>query len=116
MQPIRRRTFVGAVFAGLGITGLSARPPKPKVGAIPMREFGKTGVKLSIVGQGGWALSLLRNKEAAQAHVRHAYDLGLNYFDTAHGYWEGHSEEVYGDVLSEVRKHVFITTKSGNRT
>lgn len=40
-QPIRRRTFVGAVFAGLGITGLSARPPKPKAGGIPMREFGR---------------------------------------------------------------------------
>jgi predicted aldo/keto reductase-like oxidoreductase len=115
-QPIRRRTFVGAVFAGLGITGLSARPPKPKAGAIPMREFGKTGVKLTIVGQGGWALMLLRTKEAAVAHVRHAYDLGINYFDTAHSYWNGHSEEVYGEVLADVRKHVFITTKSGART
>jgi aryl-alcohol dehydrogenase-like predicted oxidoreductase len=116
MQPIRRRTFVGAVFAGLGITGLSARPPKPKAGGIPMREFGKTGVKLTVVGQGGWALALLRNKDAARAHVRHAYDLGINYFDTAHGYWDGHSEEVYGDVLPDVRKNVFITTKCGKRT
>lgn len=116
MQPIRRRTFVGAVFAGLGLTGLSARPPKPKSGLIPVREFGKTGVKLTVVGQGGWALSLMRTKEAATAHVRRAYDLGVNYFDTAHGYWEGHSEEVYGEVLSTVRKHVFITTKSGHRT
>jgi predicted aldo/keto reductase-like oxidoreductase len=116
MQPIHRRTFVGAVFAGLGITGLSARPPKPKVGATPMREFGKTGVKLTVIGQGGWALSLLRTKEAAQAHVRHAYDLGLNYFDTAHSYWDGHSEEIYGDVLADVRQNVFITTKSEKRT
>ena len=113
---VGRRSFVGAAFAGLGITGLSARPPKPKVGATPTREFGKTGVKLTIVGQGGSRLALLRNKEAARAHVRYAYDLGLNYFDCAHSYWDGHSEEVYGDVLSEVRKQVFITTKSGKRT
>lgn len=116
MQPIRRRTFVGAVFAGLGITGLSAQPPKPKVGATPMREFGKTGVKLTVIGQGGARLALLRTNEAARSHVRHAYDLGLNYFDCAHAYWDGHSEEVYGDVLADVRKNVFITTKCIKRT
>jgi aryl-alcohol dehydrogenase-like predicted oxidoreductase len=81
-----------------------------------MREFGKTGVKLTVIGQGGARLALLRTKEAARPHVRYAYDLGLNYFDCAHSYWDGHSEEVYGDVLSDVRKNVFITTKCGKRT
>jgi predicted aldo/keto reductase-like oxidoreductase len=81
-----------------------------------MREFGKTGVKLTVIGQGGARLALLRTKERARAHVRHAYDLGLNYFDCAHSYWEGRSEEVYGDVLSEVRKELFITTKCIKRT
>jgi predicted aldo/keto reductase-like oxidoreductase len=116
MQPMCRRTFVGAVFTGLGITGLSAHPPKPKVGATPMREFGKTGVKLTVIGQGGARLALLRTKEAARSHVRHAYDLGLNYFDCAHAYWNGHSEEVYSDVLADLRKNVFITTKCIKRT
>lgn len=113
---MNRRAFSGAVFAGLGLTSLSARAAKPKSGATPMRDFGRTGVKLSVVGQGGARLALLRTKEAARAHVRYAYDLGLNYFDCAHSYWEGHSEEVYGDVLSDVRKKVFITTKSSKRT
>ena len=112
---IGRRTFVGTVFTGLGITGMSAQPPKPKVGDTPMRVFGKTGVKLTVVGQGGARLALLRTKDAARAHVRYAYELGLNYFDCAHSYWDGHSEEVYGDVLSDVRKNVFITTKCGKR-
>jgi uncharacterized protein len=111
-----RRAFSGAVFAGLGISGLRAQGPKPKSGATPMRVFGKTGVKLTVVGQGGARLALLRTKEAARAHVRYAYDLGLNYFDCAHSYWDGHSEEVYGDVLAGVRKNVFITTKSTRRT
>jgi uncharacterized protein len=111
-----RRTFVGGVFAGLGITGLSAQPPKPRAGDIPMRVFGKTGVKLTVIGHGGSRLALLRTKERARAQVRHAYDLGLNYFDCAHSYWDGHSEEVYGDVLAEVRKDVFITTKCLKRT
>lgn len=113
---IRRRTFVGSAFAGLGITGLSAQPPKAKTGTTPMRTFGKTGVNLTIIGQGGARLALTRTKEAARIHVRHAYDLGLNYFDCAHSYWDGHSEEVYGDVLSDVRKQVFMTTKCGKRT
>ncbi len=107
---------MGSAFAGLGITGLYARPPKPQSGTTPTRVFGNTGVKLSIFGQGGARLALLRNKEAARAHVRHAYDLGLNYFDCAHSYWDGHSEEVYGDVLSGVRKSVFITSKCTRRT
>ena len=111
-----RRTFTGAAFAGLGITGLCAQAPKPKAGSTPMREFGKTGVQLTVIGQGGARLALMRTKEAARRHVRHAYELGLNYFDCAHSYWDGHSEEVYGDVLSDVRKQVFITTKSGKRT
>jgi len=113
---MNRRAFSGTFFAGLGLTSQSARAAKPKPGATPMREFGRTGVKLTVVGQGGARLALLRTKEAARAHVRYAYDLGLNYFDCAHSYWEGHSEEVYGDVLSDVRKKVFITTKSSKRT
>ncbi len=113
---MKRRTFVGTAFAGLGITGVNAQPRKLKAGATPMREFGKTGVKLTVVGQGGARLALLRTKEAARAHVRYAYELGLNYFDCAHSYWDGHSEEVYGDVLSDVRKNVFITSKCTKRT
>jgi predicted aldo/keto reductase-like oxidoreductase len=115
-RAVGRRSFTGAIFAGLGITGLSARAPKVKAGATPTREFGNTGVKLTVIGQGGARLALLRTKEAARPHVRYAYELGLNYFDCAHSYWEGHSEEVYGDVLSDVRKQVFITTKSSQRT
>lgn len=113
---MNRRAFVGSAFSGLGITGAYARPPKVKAGDVPMRSFGKTGAKLSVIGQGGARMALLRTKEEARAHLRHAYDLGLNYFDCAHSYWEGHSEEVYGDVLSAVRKEVFITSKSTKRT
>lgn len=113
---MQRRTFVGRVFGGLGITSLYAKPPKARAGEIPKRTFGKTGVKLTVIGQGGARLALLRTKEEARAHVRRALDLGMNYFDCAHSYWEGHSEEVYGDVLPDVRKELFITTKSGKRT
>lgn len=113
---MNRRAFAGAVFSGLGTTSLFARPPRPRTDAFPTRPFGRTGVSLTVAGQGGARLALLRTREEARAHVRHALALGVNYFDCAHSYWEGHSEEAYGDVLPEVRKRVFLTTKSGKRT
>jgi aryl-alcohol dehydrogenase-like predicted oxidoreductase len=50
------------------------------------------------------------------ARVRRAYDLGITYFDMARGYYKGHAEEVYGAVIPEFRKNIFLTSKSGNRT
>src|ERR1035438_7464861 len=113
---MNRRTFVGSALAGMSVLGLNAEVPKPPSGSIPMREFGKTGVKLTIVGQAGARLALCRTREAAGKVVLHAYGLGINYFDCAHSYWAGHSEETYGDVLPPFRKNIFITTKSGQRT
>ena len=54
--------------------------------------------------------------EDAKAITLRAYELGVNYFDTARIYWDGRSEEVYGDVLPPFRKHIFLTTKSPQRT
>jgi aryl-alcohol dehydrogenase-like predicted oxidoreductase len=48
--------------------------------------------------------------------VRRAYDLGINYFDMARSYFDGNAEDVYGAVIPEFRKSVFLTTKSGQRT
>ena len=58
---------------------------------------------------------MISDREAI-AVTRRAVELGINYFDTAHSYWNGHSEEIYGEVLPEVRRQVFITTKSVKRT
>ncbi len=81
-----------------------------------MRTFGRTGVKLTIIGQAGGRFPLTGSKEEARAIVRRAYELGINYFDCAHLYWDGQSEEVYGDVLPQWRKEIFLTTKSAART
>jgi aryl-alcohol dehydrogenase-like predicted oxidoreductase len=116
---MRRRTFIGGVMgggvAGLGSRALHAQPSNPKAGDIPMRTFGKTGVKLTIIGQAGGRFPLI-SEEEAKAVVLRAYDLGINYFDNAHVYWDGRSEEVYGKVLPPFRKDVFITTKTMKRT
>ncbi len=110
---MKRRVFVGGAFAGLAAP--AARSQKPKAGDIPMRVFGKTGEKLTVIGQAGGRLDLAPLDEA-KAVVRRAYDLGVNYFDNARAYGKGRSEEVYGAVLPEFRKNVFITTKSVQRT
>ncbi len=110
---MHRRVFVGSVFAGLG--AVHAIPAKPREGDIPKRVFGKTGVSLTVIGQAGGRFPLVKDKEAARAVVRRAYELGINYFDNAAAYWDGRSEEVYGDVLPPFRKQVFMTTKSTKR-
>ncbi len=112
---MQRRTFVGGVFAGLAASAAGAKPPKPKVGDIPQRVFGKTGEKLTVIGQAGGRFPLISFEEAKAITLR-AYDLGINYFDNSVDYWDGKSEEVYGAVLPPFRKHIFLTTKANSRT
>ncbi len=108
---MQRRTFFGAAFAGLG----AGQPRKPRAGDIPRRPLGRSGEKLTIVGMGGARFHLIPFEDGA-ALVRHAYDLGINYFDMARSYWNGRAEEVYGAAIPPFRKNIFLTTKSGNRT
>jgi uncharacterized protein len=111
---MRRRTFFGSAFAGLAATAYAARPPKAKAGGIPQRTFGKTGVKVTVIGQAGGRFPLISFEEARAITLR-AYDLGINYFDTSIDYWDGRSEEVYGAVLPPFRKRIFLTTKANRR-
>jgi aryl-alcohol dehydrogenase-like predicted oxidoreductase len=111
---MKRRVFVGGALAGLA-AARPARPATVKAGDIPMRVFGKTGVKLTVIGQAGGRFPLIPFDEA-KAIVQRAVELGINYFDNAALYWGGRSEEVYGAVLPPVRKQVFITTKTMKRT
>ena len=110
---MQRRVFVGGALAGLAAA--PARPAPPKPGDIPTRVFGKTGAKVTVIGQAGGRFPLI-NREEARAIVRRAVELGITYFDNAAGYWDGRSEEVYGDVLPPFRKSLFITTKSTERS
>jgi len=99
------------MFAGLA----APRPAKPASGDIPKRVLGRTGEKLTIIGQGGARFHLVPFEEG-KAVVRRAYDLGINYFDMARSYSNGLGEEVYGAAIPEFRKEIFLTTKSGQRT
>ena len=87
-----------------------------KTGNIPTISFGKTGIQVSVIAQGGDRMNLHPDIQTAAAHVRSVYDLGVTYFDCARGYWDGRSEEAYGIGLEGVRKNVFLTTKTLKRT
>lgn len=112
---MKRRTFVGSALAGVVAMGTPVQAVELQSGEIPTRVFGKTQEKLTIVGQAGGRFPLITFEEAKAVTLR-AYELGINYFDNAHGYWNGRSEEVYGEVLPPFRKKVFITTKTTDRT
>ncbi len=113
---MKRRAFVGGAFTGLGLTGAHARPPRPKAGDIPTRVYGKTGVRVSIIAQGGARMDLHPDVAEAASHIRKMYDLGLTYFDCARSYWGGKAEEAYGIGLEGVRKNVFLTSKSTKKS
>lgn len=113
---MRRRTFLStSIAAGLGSLSLGSKTVQAKAGDIPKRTFGKTGEQLTIIGQAGGRFPMITFEEAKAVTMR-AYDLGINYFDTARIYWDGRSEEVYGAVLPPFRKHIFLTTKSPERS
>lgn len=113
---MRRRTFFStSAAAGLSLGAAAATPNKLKAGDIPMRVFGKTGEKLTVIGQAGGRFPMISFEEAKAVTVR-AYELGINYFDCARIYWNGRSEEVYGEALKPFRKKIFLTTKSPERS
>jgi predicted aldo/keto reductase-like oxidoreductase len=113
---MRRRTFLTtSAAAGVAATARGAATDQVKPGDIPKRLFGKTGEKLTIIGQAGGRFPMITFEEAKAVTLR-AYELGINYFDCARIYWNGKSEEVYGAVLPPFRKNIFLTSKSPERS
>ena len=78
------------------------------------RMLGSTGLRVSEIGFGCGNVGglMVRSSHDEQLHaVRHALDLGVNYFDTARAYGEGKSETHLGRVLDEVGAEVVLSTK-----
>ena len=76
------------------------------------RRLGRTGIEVSEIGYGAWGIGgiLWRggSDDDATAALRRAFDLGLNFIDTALVYGEGHSEQLVGGIAP---KGVAIATK-----
>lgn len=80
---------------------------------MPMRDLGKTGLKVSLAGLGCFPLGGGRVPEKqAIAVVRRAHELGINYFDTAESYGSGRSEVRVGKALKGIREKVIVATKT----
>lgn len=81
------------------------------------RVLGRTGLRVSEIGFGGWAISgkgYGRTLDAESLEAVHAaFANGVNFFDTADVYGNGHGEELLGEALSGVAGEVFIATKVG---
>src|SRR5215210_307136 len=88
---------------------------------IKTAELGETGLEISRVGFGAWALGGggydwgwgTQDDEDSIAAIHHALELGVNWIDTAAQYGFGHSEEVVGRALSGVAERPFVFTKGG---
>ena len=82
------------------------------------RMFGETGEKISSLGFGCMRLPEVEqdgvwsiDDEKAIPMLQKAYELGVNYFDTAPYYWHSNSEITVGKALKPVRDKVMISTK-----
>jgi aryl-alcohol dehydrogenase-like predicted oxidoreductase len=90
-----------------------------------LRTLGRSGIKVSALGLGCWAIGgpfLLGglqdgwgdvdDKESIRA-MHAAFDLGVNFVDTADAYGVGHSEQVVGQAVLGRRSRMVISTKFG---
>jgi hypothetical protein len=75
-------------------------------------ELGKTGLMSSEVGFGGIPIIRLASDEAIRV-LRHAYDRGITFYDTANAYRD--SEEKIGRAFARMRGKVVIATKTLRR-
>jgi aryl-alcohol dehydrogenase-like predicted oxidoreductase len=85
---------------------------------MPMRTLGRTGVKVSLVGLGGWHLGFKYiDEELSIRMIRHAIDNGINFMDNCWDYNDGASEKRMGKALKDgYRERVFLMTKIDGRT
>lgn len=84
------------------------------------RKLGSSDLEVSVIGYGAWGIggAPFWNNEGDNKSlnsIKKAYDLGINFFDTAPVYGFGHSEELIGKALKPFRDKVIYATKCGLR-
>ena len=115
-----RREFLrnmAGITAGMMLPvgwGCSGSPSdSDSLGALlPMRKLGSTGEKVTMLGVGGYHIGWTTEKDAQEV-IETAIEGGIRFFDTAHSYGPGISEERYGKFLvPKYRDHIFLMTKT----
>ena len=81
------------------------------VGLVPHRPLGGTGIQVSAMALGGYHLGSATNQQEVNNIVARAMDAGINFFDNAWDYHNGHSEEVVGTALKGKRQQAIVMTK-----
>lgn len=76
--------------------------------------------KFNVTRQGFGAMGLSHNygraeDEASLKTLHRAFDLGINFFDTATVYGKGHNEQLIGKAFADRRDQVIIASKFGHR-
>lgn len=81
------------------------------------RIVGNSGLEVSALGYGCMGLNFGYgsgiSKEEAIKLIRHAFDRGVTFFDTAEAYGPFTNEEIVGEALQPIRDQVVIATKFG---
>ncbi|RTE01985.1 aldo/keto reductase [Paenibacillus whitsoniae] len=79
------------------------------------KSVGRAGFEISTVTFGCWELGggpwEFTGDENNKQLLRKAYELGVTTFDTAEGYGNGHSEDIVGAALKDIRQNCIISTK-----
>ncbi|MCW2863731.1 MAG: aldo/keto reductase [Actinoallomurus sp.] len=81
--------------------------------SIPLRPFGRTGVKVSALALGAMMFGQRGNPDHDDSIriIHRALDAGINLVDTADVYSQGESETIVGKALKGRRDEVFLATK-----
>ncbi|MDY0323933.1 MAG: aldo/keto reductase family protein [Candidatus Carbobacillus sp.] len=73
------------------------------------RKLGKTGLKVSEISLGSWlTYGATVEKETAVKTIHRAYELGINFFDTANVYARGEAEKVVGEALRSFPRESYV--------
>jgi aryl-alcohol dehydrogenase-like predicted oxidoreductase len=96
-----------------GATMCTTSVSRDKFGELlPLRKLGTTGEKVTMLGVGGYHVGWTSERDAQEV-IETAIEQGIRFFDTAHNYGRGTSEERYGKYLiPNYRDHIFLMTKS----
>lgn len=73
------------------------------------RKLGRWGVQISEVGLGSWlTYGASVSDDVARECIHRAYDVGINFFDTANAYARGRAEEVVGKSLADFPRESYV--------
>ena len=87
-----------------------------RTNGIPTRILGRTGVRVTVIGVGGFDIGRRRDRELGVRITRTAIDEGVTFMDNAWCYADGESERYMGLALRDgYREKVFLMTKNHGR-